>query len=223
MTSVRKQLKEPERMGSSQKSETKILGQVTPRIAEAFVSDVANLQDNWSHKASDQPVSPEMKRLNERYPNVFSQLRNKPLLLLQVMDNMRHFLRVAWQATDGRHRDWYLFEMRRTYRDFLIAAEDRPRKITKYPAHGDIPELTIEEIDSRLEEPPPALSLEAILYYFQTRIRDRAKYCGNPDCPAPYFIAKKRWQKYCSEECAGLANREAKRRWWHENKGVGID
>lgn len=39
----------------------------------------------------------------------------------------------------------------------------------------------IEEIHRRLEEPPPALALEAVLYHFQTRIRDRAKYRGNSD------------------------------------------
>ena len=43
------------------------------------------------------------------------------------------------------------------------------------------------------------------------------RYCPNPTCPTPYFIAKKRRQKYCSEECALPAQREFKRAWWEEH------
>lgn len=46
---------------------------------------------------------------------------------------------------------------------------------------------------------------------------DRTRYCPNPECPAPYFIAKRRSQKYCSEICALPAQREFKRRWWAEH------
>jgi hypothetical protein len=46
---------------------------------------------------------------------------------------------------------------------------------------------------------------------------DRMRYCLNPECPAPYFFAKKRRQKYCTEECAGAGQRESKRIWWAEH------
>ena len=42
------------------------------------------------------------------------------------------------------------------------------------------------------------------------------KVCANPDCPAPYFIAHKRAQRYCEEPCAKVFQREWKRRWWKE-------
>lgn len=35
--------------------------------------------------------------------------------------------------------------------------------------------------------------------------------CENLDCPAPRFIARRKDQVYCSNDCAGLI---AKRRWW---------
>jgi hypothetical protein len=66
---------------------------------------------------------------------------------------------------------------------------------------------------------PEITSFEAACVHLQRTVADRAKRCGNIDCPAPYFIATKRWQKYCTEKCAGPANREAKRQWWHEHKG----
>jgi len=45
----------------------------------------------------------------------------------------------------------------------------------------------------------------------------RAKVCGNSECPAPYFIANKPTQRYCSEACAEVFQREWKRRWWTEH------
>jgi hypothetical protein len=34
----------------------------------------------------------------------------------------------------------------------------------------------------------------------------RIKKCGNPDCPAPYFRAVRRGQRYCSQKCSVLIN-----------------
>jgi hypothetical protein len=45
------------------------------------------------------------------------------------------------------------------------------------------------------------------------------RYCGNPDCAAPYFIAKRKDQRYCGEECASPAKKDAKLRYWHRTKG----
>jgi len=49
------------------------------------------------------------------------------------------------------------------------------------------------------------------------REANRARYCQNPDCPAPYFFAARRSQKYCSDICALPAQREFKGRWWVEH------
>jgi hypothetical protein len=88
-------------------------------------------------------------------------------------------------------------------------------------------QLRISALEAALTEkllaPPPEISpLEAALYYLQEGIGDRAKHCGYAGCRNPYFVAEKRWQKYCSEACASPSNREAKRKWWHENKGKGL-
>jgi hypothetical protein len=41
--------------------------------------------------------------------------------------------------------------------------------------------------------------------------------------PQPlFFLAAKGQQRFCSEKCSGEANKESKRRWWHENKGKGL-
>ena len=43
------------------------------------------------------------------------------------------------------------------------------------------------------------------------------KLCANPDCPAPYFIADKTTQRYCSESCAEVLQRAYKLQWWKEH------
>ena len=45
-----------------------------------------------------------------------------------------------------------------------------------------------------------------------------AKVCKNKKCPAPYFVAKRRDQRYCSAKCAGPAKRAAKLKWWRGNR-----
>lgn len=50
---------------------------------------------------------------------------------------------------------------------------------------------------------------------------DLMRVCLNPDCPARYFVADRRSQKFCSEKCAEPARREYKRRWWNDNRGSG--
>jgi hypothetical protein len=99
-------------------------------------------------------------------------------------------LQRVWDERDQRIREWYLFELRREFRD-----ETNPEE----------------------KGPPPLNPFEWTLYYFQ-RNWDRARHCENPDCPAPYFLSRDRKpQKYCSPICAGPAKTAAKLRWWNEH------
>jgi hypothetical protein len=48
-------------------------------------------------------------------------------------------------------------------------------------------------------------------------VADRMRFCPTPNCPAPYFMAQRRSQKYCSDACSLPAQRECKRTWWREH------
>jgi hypothetical protein len=50
--------------------------------------------------------------------------------------------------------------------------------------------------------------------YALLRKSSLAKMCGNPDCPDPYFVAKRAGQRYCRDKCAELFQKEWKREWW---------
>ena len=54
--------------------------------------------------------------------------------------------------------------------------------------------------------------------YALFRNSSRARICGNSECPSRYFIASRRSQVYCSEDCAGVYQKEWKRNWW-KHKG----
>jgi hypothetical protein len=101
-------------------------------------------------------------------------------------------LRQAWDEPDQRIRDWRIYELRRKFHE-----ETNP---------------------DRKGEPPSLTPFEQAMFHFQ-RIAGRARHCPNPTCSTPYFLATKKGQKYCSEPCAIPAQREAKRRWWAENRG----
>jgi hypothetical protein len=83
-----------------------------------------------------------------------------------------------------------------------------------------------------LNTPPADLSpekLEGMRYYERylgnllmaflhaLNIADCLRFCLNPECPAPHFIATTRRQKYCSQTCAVPAQRAFKLAWWHEH------
>lgn len=57
--------------------------------------------------------------------------------------------------------------------------------------------------------------------YALFRNSSRARVCGNPDCPAPYFVAGRKSERYCGEDCARVFQQEWKRNWWKQ-KGAKL-
>ncbi len=62
-------------------------------------------------------------------------------------------------------------------------------------------------------------TLPAVLIHGCLTYSDRLTFCWNPECLSPYFIAIRRDQKYCSNECSWPAKKAAKLKWWHEHRG----
>jgi hypothetical protein len=42
-----------------------------------------------------------------------------------------------------------------------------------------------------------------------------ATFCANPDCPAPYFVARRATQRYCSPDCLKPFQKQSKLDWWN--------
>ena len=181
--------------------------------AERLLTDWANVNVKYPaglSRAQIERIDAEIRRLVSRYPEVFPALpdlteilRSAETAFPYVWDfvaSLQKTLRRAWDARDARHRDWYIFEARARYR------------------YGIVIEAAIQERGAAaLSDPPDLTPLEQAMYHFQ-RIGERARHCPNPECPAPYFLAAKKGQKYCSSKCSAPAQREQKRDWWRRNR-----
>lgn len=101
-------------------------------------------------------------------------------------------IKQAWTAPDAETRDWKMFILRRQILSFYYAEDQWPAA------------------------PPPFTPLQQALRYLQMEGQS-ARRCANAECVAPYFLAKRRNQKFCGDDCAMPSRLEAKRRWWDQN------
>lgn len=114
---------------------------------------------------------------------------------------LRQTLRELWRAPDTRTKEWGMF---RISQDFFLQGQ---RDLIHTPLANPSDLLGTLHPPDRTEQ----LLLQLV------RVSELTRFCENPECDAPYFIAKKRNQKYCSELCVGFGQREHKQRWWAEH------
>jgi len=104
--------------------------------------------------------------------------------------------------------------------DFPVAKEtDRFAKPANYEGEGDEGRL-IWQTPETLWEPgrkgPTALVTAQTTWQYLCLMltfekAEQLRKCENPECAAPYFIARRKDRVFCSEDCAHLI---AARRWW---------
>lgn len=179
-----------------------ILGVLSTSKAEQLLLDLAN--------------DTSQARMFARHPEILMGDVSGPTCALMnsaMLAQMRRYLRNAWDTVDPRLFDWSVWSAQSFYFTELLLYEQRG-----VPAKKE--DLQHPDLLFLLKETPPkeVTPVEAALFYFRHN-RRRALHCPNPDCPAPYFFASKKGQKYCSEACARPAQQASKRRWWAENRG----
>src|SRR5205809_255121 len=117
-------------MGTSEKPTVKLLGVIAPQRAEAFLLELANRRPINQLLADvirrGDPQSPQIadhaKRIKRLYPEIAAPFDDDFEMWVEALYWTQIFLRLSWTAVDDRHRDWYLFEMRRQYRLAEIAS-----------------------------------------------------------------------------------------------------
>jgi hypothetical protein len=118
-----------------------------------------------------------------------------------------------WGERDPRQRDWYFYRLRDAHRQMI-------RHLEGWQEHNAIWDgsKTVQQLlDYALQEVPRISAFEAAVYWLQLN-QNLMVYCEGPVCPAPYFFRTEKGQKYCSPECADPARRQAKLKWWNENR-----
>ena len=114
--------------------------------------------------------------------------------------NLQFLLRRAWERPTPLDRETHLSQT-------LLKVHEQFLRVTERKRAGGMEYDAIWQAFGRI----------VIGLTHAQRVSDRMRRCENSSCPAPYFVARKRTQKYCSEECAAPAQREQKKAWWNEH------
>jgi hypothetical protein len=200
--------------------QTQTLARYSPTQMERFLEELANLQmdldairrfrERFAHFIpSHDPgwIAKSVakreglaRRLSELQKDVsLEELENSAWIVTLML-----ILRNLWAEPDSRQKEWGVF----AFRYALYKYEDNT--LTTESLFGIL-------LDSAktFRIPPPTPFEQALSYLVKST--DKARYCANPECPAPYFFVKRKNQRYCSEICAAPAQRELKRQWWAEH------
>jgi hypothetical protein len=152
--------------------------------------------------------------LCRKYPDLLTDIASTPLVAL------RELLRKAWRAGDRREREWFVFRFRDLYRQTVMRVREvRSGGAAAMPFPVPVSACEILEATGSRSEPPQIDPIEAAAFYLQEQV-SHTKYCKNQECPAPFYIATKKGQKYCEPECAKPRQKESKRDWWRKNRGA---
>lgn len=198
---------------------------MNPRRAEALLTRWVNLPD---------PQGNNKKRLAAAlvmaFPEVFAELREPGARAVDERDfyrsvwGIREHLRAVWKARDERDRQWLIFRLRQLHDQHLRElAAPHMRALEDDAAAGARPDDSLTAFfvpnfremifwGMLPEGAPPPRPFEQAMWWFQ-RNAGYARYCPNPDCPAPYFFSRR--NKYCGRKrCLRYSQAQARRRWW---------
>lgn len=173
-------------------------------------------------------------------PNKLKMRRKLVVKLTGLITTIAALLREGWGASDPRRREWYFIRARLAYHVGIESLRDAIEDMGGHQGFREIREQVVRptssvprfKLDPREEmqfafviglltlSEVPLTSFEAAMFYLQTQLTDKLRRCPNPTCPAPYFFATKKGQKFCSTVCAEPAQREAKRKLWNENRAI---
>ena len=200
--------------------QTQTLARFSPKQLERFLVELANLQMDLDairrfrerfasfippHDPSrvDRLVTRDeelTKKLTKILNHVsFDEIENSAWITTLML-----ILRNLWTEPDQRQKEWGFF----AFRYALYKFEDDT--LTTDRLFG-----ILNDAERSFSVPPPTPFEQALSYLVKGG--DKARYCANAECPAPYFFVQRRNQRYCSEICAAPAQRELKRQWWAEH------
>lgn len=228
-------------MNNRTKREHQFLGKcISDRRAELLLTEWANIPMHYPHEVLKRPLTEQLKaeiaksdsaiaRMVARYPEVFSAFPPVPAPPTErdsdiatthwfIAAKVQQFLRLAWDASDMRARDWHIYAARQEFHSSTVYEPVWVERLRR-SVEANLPvdnRLTEEEYRLKLSV-PDFTPFEQVMYHLQ-RIANRLRHCANPECAAPYFLAGKKGQKYCTSRCSGDMQRVQKRDWWRENR-----
>jgi hypothetical protein len=195
------------------------LARVPDGRARRFLLDFANLSDE-SVERDTRVLAAIEERYKDIIPNkwlvtlqedLIARTKRSGLLLLIDPRNivlsarpLRDAIRAIWIASDSRTKEWGVFRL-------IESATTSDTNVLP-----DVIPAALSIKDGRVAPIQPETPFERCMRYLLLQ-GTRPAVCANANCPGPYFFARRRSQKYCSEDCALPAQRQFKREWWAKN------
>jgi hypothetical protein len=199
-------------MKSSKKRGHQILGVMPEKRACAFLLDCVNLQRGPENRDA------EFLRLSTRYPDIVPHpvLYTHELEVASAFRFLAFLLQQGWDGATQREREWFFQDAESFSRHLTAKDVDKGLWGTSHESPKS-PDYVYGVTYHFIKPPAQPSPLEAVFHYLWQHM-EHALHCANPECPAPYFFATKKNQKYCSPECAEPARRASKLRWWNDNR-----
>ena len=182
--------------------------------AKRFLSELANLSDDPRAISrfeslystildSARPTANNLlnRAINIEQEDYLEGMSDEQRLREYWLLPLRMAVRAIWRTPDRRARDWGIF---RISQDLFSRRDHRPLYV---PPNSMSDELSALRLPTACEQ----------LLLHLMRLSDQTRFCANEECPAPYFFALRKNQRYCTPECAKRAQRETKLQWWKKN------
>lgn len=176
------------------------LARVAPEEARSFLKELANLRnDNLA-----------VVRFEKSFPEFLNRHDSQTHIVESVEAQDGIATSSGAQTFDYRYHS--LFELRNQLRE--VWRTDEP-DVREWRAAQFVAEPTMTVRFAAASGPPaPTPFQQAAVHLF--RVAATMRYCQNPECPAPYFFAKRKSQMFCSDICTRPSQRAHKLRWWNE-------
>jgi hypothetical protein len=207
-------------MSARRREGDQLLGGISAEGAERLLTSLANadLELKTRLRAQTQKYWAD---LWERAGESPEQTEERAVAILR---RVRRYLRDFWVTQDPHARDWYIHRAREWYWASRIQLDpdvNRRREGLDTAATADAARSASawlnKTITLALDKAPDRTPFEESLFHLQS-IAGKARYCPNPQCQAPYFIASKKGQKFCTPECARPTLLASKRNYWNQKR-----
>jgi hypothetical protein len=184
---------------------------------ESLLVDWANSTTVLSESWNALSIVNALEAMRRKYPEFFDSFPRDTTNKVALLTAVQSSLRMAWDASDLRQREWFIFSARHAYQQYTAVL---PLRVALSNASAEEKPRIISELTAAESAAPALTPFERVAWHFH-RIADRARRCAHVECPAPYFFAESKNQKYCSLDCSAPALRQQKRTWFRENRGKG--
>jgi hypothetical protein len=136
----------------------------------------------------------------------------------QALQEYQDLIREAWVVASAGQRRYFVFMLRsRLYEAVLAEARESIPQTVLRSGKGQFERKSFWKAEySEMLRSLPKTSFDDAIDRL-AGLGGRTKKCGNPACETPYFIAARKSQRYCTDTCANVFQRKAKRAWWQDH------